>query len=622
MRLPALDPSTLIPNGITFDPVDYFNPSINNYYQSINNSITNEGRILVSQVIELSKAVLNTASIDDLFPQIARAFGGDSNIRLQLPCYKLAYESMPDGYKHFIFNMTFTPISQVGRDTERNGDMVYKFRCTLYRIHGISYYESTTEFQEFFFNVNIDSSTATYFTPEQTEEFKALFSDPATYEAAANSFAARMAKQLYTGDRFVPITVSNIYLYTRDQPILRPKGSHDDFDVSPDVYRPSAFLTLQTAGNRFGFYYENNKAYYTQILDPNSRRRYERVLNYSTDVLGTLNYTIKGEKEPTAVLYGVELEANGEYTPKEIITAQKELFFLLKQDSSISGRFRQNYEMVTVPCSLRAHKRLWAEFFDKVDYTKFDTSRDTSNGMHIHIGAQVFEKTPGHRNRFTWFFINPAHSQFILEMSERKNMTDLSRYSRIADVAQEPDRYYNTAQVAESINRGRGAIHYKGPTVEVRIFKGIVSYATIVKNLEFVDSVLEYTRTVSLAKLSLSDYLTWLRKTPKNQYEMLKTYLVEIKVSNLETAATLDTYLWGHRDDHVITEKLNKAPFKVTNAHLTILNKRKRKRTFILKDGVVTCVSKGNGGVLAKLDQIAQKKQTRGAASFVSENFR
>jgi hypothetical protein len=358
--------------------------------------------------------------------------------------------------------------------------------------------------------------------------------------------------------------------------------------------------------------------HFEEQVPEGNRRKFEKIFSYRTNVLQHLPYTIKGPKEQAATLYGIELEACSDYTPKEVITAQKDLFFLLKEDSSISGTGSQRYEMVTIPCTLRAHKRLWAEFFEKIDYNKFDTSKTTGNGMHVHVDRKAFSQK--HLDAFTWFFINPGHSDFIYLMSERPSKQNFDSWAKISSVPTTAS-YEKTARAATAYNRGRGAVHFKGPTVEIRIFKGIVSYATVIKNLEFVDSVVEYTRWDKSSQVSLSRYFYWLDcHTQKNKYSLLKAYLSEFKLEPYITVAELDKHLWGITKEDVITKKLNNASFTVTNKHLTILNKRRKKRTFALKDGVVTCLVK-NTGVLSKLDQLAQKKQTRGAASFITSSL-
>lgn len=623
MRLPALNPDTLEITGLSYPQDDYFNPNLNNHYLftgSIPEAM--DGRIKLSNAIKIAKSVVPFIDIEELYKSIALRMGGDHSATLQLPVYKEIFEALPDDQKYLIFYTTVFPDRELARDTTRNVRR-YKFGFRIFYPSTVAYYETARTHASFSINVDLTEVSPTVASLSDADK-RTLRDMLREFDYSLITDAFNTEETVFTTDRCVPYVVARMYEYATDFDMFKPKGPDEDFSIPTETLSPTRLKIHLDNGVKltasYGADFTNFR--YTETPDPSNRKRFHRVLNYSTNVLQLLPYTIKGPKEPTATLYGVELEANSEYFAKDVIDAQKDLFFLLKSDSSVWGRFPNNFEMVTVPCSLKAHKRLWAEFFEKMDYRKFDTSKETGNGMHVHIGSKVFEKSTGHLNKFTWFFINPANNDFIFAMSERPNKTDLSRYSAIAHVEQREGQYYKTASQARHLNHGRGAIHFKGPTVEVRIFKGIVSYATVVKNLEFVDSVLEYTRVTSLAQLSLEHYLSWLAATPKNQYELLKAFIAEIKLDPIRLANQLDVYLWGMRDEQAITEKLNKAPFPVTNAHLTILNKRKGKgkRTYILKDGKVHCVSK-NYGVLAKLDMLAQKKQTRGSTTLVSASL-
>jgi hypothetical protein len=329
-----------------------------------------------------------------------------------------------------------------------------------------------------------------------------------------------------------------------------------------------------------------------------------------------LPFNIRGNGEEKAPLYGVELEACSDYAPQEIIAAQQELFFIMKQDGSISGEGRHKYEMVSVPATLKAHKRLWAEFFNKVDYTKFDTSKATGNGMHVHVDRKAFV-AKGHLNRFTWFFINPANFDFLFEVSERPTKNDFNRWAPLPQLLERMSK----AQVMRdsvAVNRGmRGAVHFKGnSTVEIRMFKGVVSFATVVKNLEFVDSVMQFTAETSLLNVTLPKYLAWLAGQPKNRYQLIREFISQFKdINQVMLANQLKDYLFATSKPETILAKLQKAKFPITNKHLTILNREKRKRTFVLaKDGTVQ-LAYSNSGKLANLDKSLQAKLTRGTTS-------
>ena len=622
MRLPVLNTNTSAPTPLSFEAAEYFNPTINPYFDAEHlNGVAREGCITLQQSVSISKAILALNDIEELVPSIASRYVSSISPNILNPLYRKVYDILPEDKKYLIFSTVFHPNGSIR--THADGiTKDYSFFITMYYPIAVSYLEVQKSNYKFDFEVTLDAVSNTSFTEAQTTALtQALANIPNLIDESFKTFSNNY---IYSVDRMVPHIVNLIYTYTNDNIMYAPKGNEDDFSVAFDYYRPSMMLRFLTDDNlaiTFNFPSPHNIVTFTEAPAEGNRKKFEKIFSYSTDVLTKLPYTIKGPKEQASTLYGVELEANSKYPAREVIQAQKDLFFLLKQDSSIFGEYSNNYEMVTIPCTLRAHKRLWAEFFESIDYTKFDTSKSTGNGMHVHIDRKAFSKK--HLNKFTWFFIAPGHSNFIFLMSERATKEDLNKWAGIASVSTHSySKYYRAARSASTINRGRGAVHYKGSkTVEIRIFKGIVSYATIVKNLEFVDSVVEYTRWESTDQISLSRYFFWLdNHTPKNKYELLKAYYAEFKLEPYVTAAELDKLLWGITREDLIVKKLNSAPFKVTNAHITILNKKRKKRTFVLKDGVVTSLVK-NSGVLAKLDQLAQKKQTRGAATFLSSSY-
>jgi hypothetical protein len=623
MRLPAISTHGSS-HGVYYDLHEYFDPKVNLFFDSTHGNVdAHNGFITIGQAVYIANAVC--AGLEDT-TGIQRSIGykhGTSNTgnALYSPMYDAIFRCLPAWLQYLIFSTTIQPIAQV--EANSDGSRTYKFHALINSPVSVSYHESTRQQRTVEFIATLSgTNNACTFTEEQTQALVTALAPVA--EICHAAFAAVTNKSVYLGDRCVPNIVSLMYNYANDAIVFAPDGEEEDFSITYDWYRPSMMRMMMvddgivlniTPSGDF-----TNVRYTETLTGVNTRRKFERVFNYSANVLSHLPYTIKGPKEQNATLYGVELEANSEYRAPEVIKAQKDLFFLLKSDSTVSGQYSQNYEMVTVPCTLRAHKRLWAEFFEKIDYNKFDTTKDTGNGMHVHIDKKTFSAS--HLHRFTWFFINPGHNDFIYLMSERPSKTNFDQWARISAVPTNIS-YEKAVRRAFNINRGRGAVHHKGPTVEIRIFKGLVSYATIVKNLEFVDSVVEYTRWDTANHMSLARYFYWLDNiTQKNQYTLLKAYYSEFKLEPYLNAAELERLVWGMTDVAKITKKLNSAPFTVTNKHLTILNKRRKKRTFVLnkKSGEVECLVK-NTGVLSKLDQLAQKKQTRGSASFVTSSL-
>jgi hypothetical protein len=243
---------------------------------------------------------------------------------------------------------------------------------------------------------------------------------------------------------------------------------------------------------------------------------------------------VTSASESDAPIYGVELELSTKYTVQDLIDAVDPVWICAKADSSIRGKYNGMYEMVTLPMSFKAHRKLWAKWFSALDIDKFDTSRKTGNGMHVHISREAFDNER-HKRDFAWFFTCPQNRQFITEASERTE-EDIARWAPMPNIDFKQKEVIVRRDIVQLIGGSRGCINMnKTPTIEVRIFKGIVSYATMMKNLELVDSVFYFTREgVPYKRNPLAQYIDWLKKTPANKYEALKEFVFE--TMNLEDA--------------------------------------------------------------------------------------
>lgn len=368
--------------------------------------------------------------------------------------------------------------------------------------------------------------------------------------------------------------------------------------LSPD--RPTVFFHLR------------------HVYNPAKRHSLYRMFQYSTNVLSILPYPKTEPKERDPVLVGVELELNTDYDVKPLIDACAEPFFIAKPDSTISGCKRNCMELVTVPSSFKYLKRAYAQWFDKLDYEQFDTSVSTNNGMHVHIGREHFEDQHHMRN-FCWFFNNPANLDFIYKMSERGNMTSFQQWSptlRFGGLS----RASAFRKVYDLLSSGglRGATNFKGgrsgATVEVRIFRGIVSYASICKNLEFVEAVFHFTKSLSsYRQLSLSAFVDWLKAQPRNKYIMLRKFLDALPMDKILLKADLDDWLFLETNPDRMLARLRKAPFPLTKAHLAVLNKG-RKNPFLFDSDGQLILKRLDQGKLAAYDKSFAQRYLRPAA--------
>ena len=368
---------------------------------------------------------------------------------------------------------------------------------------------------------------------------------------------------------------------------------------------PTASIRLSTATGQNCFVYLSNPVSRT------NKRALWNTLSYSADVLELLPHplVLKGEVKP--ICYGVELEVSTKYTTKELIEACDEPFMAGKQDSSISGSMRFKVELVTTPMSLKSHKKEWSHFFSNLDYDNFDTTINTNNGMHVHIGRDNFDNN--HLRTFAWFFGNPCNRDFIIALSERKPGT-MHQYSAMPAF---PPAFSKTASLTSVVAyfdmlRGAVNIHKSKPTIEVRIFKGIASYATILKNLEAVDAIYHFTQQCSQTQAGLKDFLSFIEKTPRNKYAALKEFLSTLDTKKLLSAAQLNDLVFNVTDPRQIVSLIQKKNFPITSHHVTILNQKQGTRTFIFNKATGSIeITRMKHGKISHLDRLLEKKYTR-----------
>lgn len=354
----------------------------------------------------------------------------------------------------------------------------------------------------------------------------------------------------------------------------------------------------------------------TERLSKNNKRPLHQLFGYSTSPMSLgLPWPITNKGETNPVLYGVELECATDYNVRQLIDATDEPFMIAKNDSSVSGKGSLHAELVTVPMSFRAHKREWAKWFSKLDYDKFDTTKNTSNGMHVHIGKKHFIDDK-HIQRLAWFVNNPANKDFIFALSERTEYS-LGTYAPLARFNTSTTKVSNYKNVTRVIGGMRGAINLGTgkPTVEVRLFRGIVSYAAIIKNLECVDAFFHFTAEANFNQLSLKGFLNWLEDTPPNKYAVFKKFIFKLpNFQDLVSSADLYDIIQNTEDPQQIIRIIEKKKFKVTNAHITVLNRRRRKRTFILdKETGSIRLEITDRSPLFHLDRQLETNQLRGA---------
>jgi hypothetical protein len=393
------------------------------------------------------------------------------------------------------------------------------------------------------------------------------------------------------------------------------------------------------------------------------RETLSRVHNHSANVLEYLPSSIvaqisrrdgKGgrvwQDEVAPRLFGIELEVSTNYSMRDLVNAQgDDLFFMGKADSSIRGSKSNMIELVTAPLSRRAHRRHWAKMFDNLDYSNFDCSRDTENGLHVHVGIEEFGVTnvrnpdrtlidrsqyknacarSAHLRNYLWFLADPANKDFLLWISERtgsqwdrwcpspeiRSTNRMAEHNRIVSSWFE-QRDRGAPGGSRLAFRGCAAFSMGG-TVETRIFKGFVSYGSVMKGLDFVDALIEYTGTCGYRTCTLWDFIAWLENTPKQRYSFLKMYMQEAggqtKLRELIDAARISSVIMKERDPDRIVELFERQRVFVNKATVSYLNSLFPKKTFELRGKQLVAIV-SNRTPIAKHDLRMQAKRAMGA---------
>lgn len=363
-----------------------------------------------------------------------------------------------------------------------------------------------------------------------------------------------------------------------------------------------------------------------------------QVFSSSTDVCAILGNGLakkktvkKGDKEIKhdmsrfSRLYGVELELTTDLSTKQMIDSQgDEIFFLLKQDSSIMGAKKEKYECVTKPMALPDHRVMWSRFFARVaDKAVFDQSTTTNNGMHIHIHRDCFKGD--HLQKFAWFITNPAHYEFMLQISQR-TADSLNRWAPMPNYStcRNEEAAYKDCLRLNGANRGAvntGNTRGKG-TCEVRLFKGIVSCSEVIRNLEVVDSIYEFTLITPRRQQTLRNYYAWVKSTPRTQYKLLRADLFKLEMDKLIKKAEIVRMVFGLTDPDKIVERINaetertlKGPadkrFIVDTLVFSTVTRLLGKKAFGISDDGLLTVKQRNVGRLTHLDVKTEKAYSK-----------
>ena len=181
-------------------------------------------------------------------------------------------------------------------------------------------------------------------------------------------------------------------------------------------------------------------------------------------------------------------------------------FVYMKEDGSLGP---DGVELVTMPATLDAFKKMFP--FSELDWARLSGARSYAYpacGFHIHVSRSAFTAT--HLWKFVRFQLQNA--SLCQRVAQRGENSYASWYYEESEQRSIPDY----VKGKKSNGRRYLAINFQNTnTVELRYFKGNILRGAILKNLEFVQSMYEYTRDMTVSDvmtggLREGNYLVWL----------------------------------------------------------------------------------------------------------------
>ena len=217
------------------------------------------------------------------------------------------------------------------------------------------------------------------------------------------------------------------------------------------------------------------------------RDLYERALHFGTEV----ELELKNEARRTDALISLE-------------KADTERIFYCKEDSSIDNGF----ELVTHPFTFDWMKENGQAFEGMFALSSLMTGWDSEDcGMHIHMSADAF--TNLQLFKFMRFFY--MNREYIERLSRRR-AGKIERWAEFPkDMTREKTMRFAIGK-RDGISIGRGALNFqRGQTIECRVFRSTLSPTVYYGNIEFLQSLFDYTKNCGAddSELTVLKYLNY-----------------------------------------------------------------------------------------------------------------
>ncbi len=236
--------------------------------------------------------------------------------------------------------------------------------------------------------------------------------------------------------------------------------------------------------------------------------------------------------------YGLELEVENEDNVSEgPIERAFPDFVATKGDGSIYNGF----EIVSHPATYEwivENRSKWEDILSIRDqgFRSFNT---TTCGIHIHMSKDAFGEK--HLYRFLKFFYGqPDFVRFISQRSQGK-LDEWANMNLDYDNGRKNDLKYKSKHKAGNGNRYSAINFQRDHTIEVRVFRGNLNPRAFFKNLQFLESLVRFTKNFTMPYMTVEYYLKYV-KTHKEEFEDLHGWIKDNmnKYTNTPIETTTD----------------------------------------------------------------------------------
>ena len=188
-------------------------------------------------------------------------------------------------------------------------------------------------------------------------------------------------------------------------------------------------------------------------------------------------------------------------------------------DGSLGDNGQMGFEIVTHPMTYNWFTENWANIKDLLTQLTTHGMRSWDSGrcgMHIHITRTIM--SDAHQMRFLNFIYGSANLAMSIG-GRRYNDPAMERYAPF-DAERRSD--FLKYKVRRLSNPGADG-HYvavnanKPNTLEARWMRGTLSPMSFRKNVEFIQSVWDFTRKFGHTSANEMNYITWLRGVPESK---------------------------------------------------------------------------------------------------------